>query len=38
MEYSKLLEAHKRYGTTTEEIIKYREYSKIFDTVVIAPG
>jgi len=37
MEYSKLLEAHKRYGTTTEDIIKYREYGKILDTVVITP-
>ncbi|MDD2627697.1 MAG: phosphorylase [Clostridia bacterium] len=37
MEYNKLLEAHKRYGTTTEDIIKYKDYTNILDTVVIAP-
>lgn len=37
MEYNKVLEALKRYGTTKEDIIKRRGFENILDNVVVAP-
>ena len=37
MKYSDILEAHFKYGTTREDIIKRYGYEEILDNVVIAP-
>jgi purine-nucleoside phosphorylase len=37
MKYSDLLEAHARFGTTSEDIIKDKGYDKILENVVLAP-
>lgn len=37
MEYKELLDAHAKYGTTKEDVIKRRGYEKILENVVIAP-
>lgn len=37
MKYSDILEAHFKYGTTREDIIKRYGYKEILDNVVIAP-
>lgn len=35
--YEKLLDAHSKYGTGKDEILKYRGYDRILENVVIAP-
>ena len=37
MKYSDILEAHFKYGTTREDIIKRYGYKDILENVVIAP-
>ena len=37
MKYSDILEAHFKYGTTREDIIKRYGYEEILDNVVLAP-
>jgi len=37
MKYEDLLNAHEKYGTTKEDIIKRKEYESILENVVIAP-
>lgn len=37
MQYVDLLDAHMKYGTTKEDIIKRKGYDKILENVVIAP-
>lgn len=37
MNYNDLLNSHLRFGTTNEDIIKYKGYEQILENVVIAP-
>ena len=38
MKYNEILEAHFKYGTTRENIIKRYGYEEILDNVVLAAG